>query len=143
MRDAFPRQSTDLDWLLAQFIAETTDARSAVVASTDGVRKHTHGLSNDDSDRIAAVVTGLVSVSRGVGQLAGPQAGSVAQVAVQFQGCYLFVVTAGAGTVLGVIAEPTADPGQIGHAMTLLVRSIEPFLTTPARSPLASTGTPG
>ncbi|MCX5215765.1 roadblock/LC7 domain-containing protein [Kitasatospora sp. NBC_00240] len=143
MSDAFPRRSTDLDWLLAQFIAETPNARSAVVASTDGVRKHTHGLSDDDSDRIAVVVTGLVSVSRGVGQLAGPASGPVAQVIVQFQGCYLFVVAAGAGTVLGVVADAAADPGQIGNAMTLLVRSIEPFLTTPARSPRASAGTPG
>ncbi|MFE2914605.1 roadblock/LC7 domain-containing protein [Kitasatospora indigofera] len=143
MSDAFPRQSPDLDWLLAQFIAETPNARSAVVASTDGVRKHTHGLSTEDSDRIAAVVTGLVSVSKGVRQLEGPASGPVAQVIVQFHGCYLFVVAAEAGTVLGVIADPTADPGQIGHAMTLLVKSISPFLTTPARGDLASTGTPG
>jgi predicted regulator of Ras-like GTPase activity (Roadblock/LC7/MglB family) len=126
-------QSADLDWLLEQFVKRVPHARSAVVASTDGVRKHTHGLGVDDSDRLSAIATGLFSLGKGIGHLHGQAGGEVRQVVVEHDGALLFVSAAGAGAVLAVLASGEADPALIGYEMAQLVKSVSGYLSTPPR----------
>jgi predicted regulator of Ras-like GTPase activity (Roadblock/LC7/MglB family) len=45
----------------------------------------------------------------------------------------LFVSAAGSGAVLAVIAGKEADPGVLGYEMAQMVKSVRPYLSTPAR----------
>nr|BEK71383.1 roadblock/LC7 domain-containing protein [Kitasatospora purpeofusca] len=133
----------DLEWLLHRFIAETPHTRGALVASSDGVKTQSHNIGADDTDRLSAVVTGMFSLAKGVGQMAGLNAGRAKQVIVELEGCHLYVMEAGPGALLAVLAEKDGDPGRIGHEMGVLVTSVAPFLSTPVRAGLAATGTTG
>jgi predicted regulator of Ras-like GTPase activity (Roadblock/LC7/MglB family) len=59
----------------------------------------------------------------------------------EFHGGILFIIEAGEGAHLAVLASDTADVGLIGHNMDELVEQIGGFLTSPPRyaqpSPLA------
>lgn len=135
-----PDQPSGLDWLLEQFVKRVAHARSAVVASTDGVRKQVYGLNRDEADVLSAIAVGLFSLGRRIGSLGRQGSGAVRQVAVEHDDAYLFVAAAGVGAVLGVLASTEADPGVIGYEMTQLVKSVAPYLATPARPGLAPSG---
>ncbi|MEU1707649.1 roadblock/LC7 domain-containing protein [Streptomyces sp. NPDC005706] len=139
--DMTPLSGRPLDWLLENLVGRVPGARSAVLASSDGVRKFCHGLGNDDADRLAALATGLFSLGRIVGELSHSQ-GGVQQVVVEHEAGLLFVSAAGSGAVLGVLASPQADPGAVGFAMTQLVREVPSHLATPARPGVSATRTP-
>ncbi|WP_181790157.1 roadblock/LC7 domain-containing protein [Streptomyces phytophilus] len=130
--------SESLDWLLANFVQQVASARSAVVASTDGVRMHAHDLDTAAADRLAAVATGLFSLGGGIGT---DTVRGVRQVLVEHEDVVLCVMAAGPGAVLAVLAEPDADLGVIGYEMGQLVKRVPTHLTSPART--AVTAAPG
>jgi predicted regulator of Ras-like GTPase activity (Roadblock/LC7/MglB family) len=53
----------------------------------------------------------------------------------EFHGGLLFIVEAGQGAHLAVIAHDEADVGVIGHNMNELVEQIGDYLTAPPRQP--------
>jgi hypothetical protein len=54
-------------------------------------------------------------------------------VVAELDDSLLFVSAAGSGAVLAVIAGKAADPGVLGYEMAQLVKSVRPYLSTPAR----------
>ena len=126
------RTSQDLVWLLSGLVDRVPGTRSALLLSSDGLRKAAHGLDDDGADHLAAVASGLFSLARSAGTRFGGSDG-VRQVVAELDEALLFVSAAGSGAVLAVIAGKEADPGVLGYEMAQLVRSVRPYLSTPAR----------
>ncbi|GAB2627802.1 dynein regulation protein LC7 [Paractinoplanes abujensis] len=131
-RTESPRTSQDLVWLLSSLVDRVPDTTSALLLSSDGLRKAAHGLDDDGADHLAAVASGLFSLARSAGTRFGGS-DSVRQVVAELEEALLFVSAAGSGAVLAVVAGKGADPGVLGYEMAQLVKSVRPYLSTPAR----------
>ncbi|HEX5568544.1 MAG TPA: roadblock/LC7 domain-containing protein [Streptomyces sp.] len=127
-------QTTDLSWLLTGLVQRVPHTRSALLLSSDGLVKAAHGLDTDSADHMAALASGLYSLARSAGMRFG-DGGEVRQVVVELDTALLFVSTAGSGACLAVLAETEADAAVLGYEMTMLVKSVRPYLATPARQP--------
>lgn len=126
------RPSQDLVWLLSGLVDRVPDTRSALLLSSDGLRKAAHGLDDDGADHLAAIASGLFSLARSAGtRFGGTEV--VRQVVAELEESLLFVSAAGSGAVLAVIAGKNADPGVLGYEMAQLVKSVRPYLSTPSR----------
>lgn len=123
---------TDLTWLLSGLVQRVTHTRSALLLSSDGLVKAVHGLDNDSADHMAALASGMYSLARSAGQRFA-DGSDVRQVVVELDSALMFVSTAGSGACLAVLADPHADVAVIGYEMSMLVKSVRPFLATPAR----------
>jgi predicted regulator of Ras-like GTPase activity (Roadblock/LC7/MglB family) len=124
--------SQDLVWLLSGLVDRVPDTRSALLLSSDGLRKAAHGLDDDGADHLAAIASGLFSLARSAGTRFGGT-DVVRQVVAELEDSLLFVSAAGSGAVLAVIAGKDADPGVLGYEMAQLVKSVRPYLSTPTR----------
>lgn len=117
-----------LDWLLVDFVRGTAGARHAMVVSADGLRLAASQQVGDAlGDQLAAVTSGLLSLSQGAARAFG--AGSVRQTIVEMSGGYLFVTSISEGSMLAVFAERTSDMGMIGYEMTLLAARVGHLLS--------------
>ncbi|MGR8007134.1 roadblock/LC7 domain-containing protein [Streptomyces hypolithicus] len=125
-------QATDLDWLLSGLVQRVPFTRNAVLLSSDGLVKSVHGLDSDSADHMAALASGLYSLGRSAGARFG-DGGEVRQVVVELDSTLLFVSTAGSGTCLAVLAARETDAAVLGYEMAMLVKSVRPYLVTPAR----------
>jgi predicted regulator of Ras-like GTPase activity (Roadblock/LC7/MglB family) len=132
LSDVPPGQATDLAWLLSGLVQRVPHTRSALLLSSDGLKKAAHGLDADSADHLAAIASGLFSLARSAGTRFGGGNG-VRQVVAELDDSLLFVSTAGSGAVLAVLAARGADAGVLGYEMSQLVKSVRPYLTTPAR----------
>ncbi|SEP82873.1 roadblock/LC7 domain-containing protein [Streptomyces radiopugnans] len=132
--DAPIGQTTDLSWLLTGLVQRVPSTRSALLLSSDGLVKAAHGLDTDTADHLAALASGLYSLARSAGIRFG-SGGEVRQVVVELDTALLFVSTAGSGACLAVLAESEADAAVLGYEMAMLVKSVRPYLATPARQP--------
>jgi predicted regulator of Ras-like GTPase activity (Roadblock/LC7/MglB family) len=129
----------ELDWLLENLLERTPGARHALVLSRDGLKLcRTSGLSVDQADQLAAIASGIQSLAHGASAEFGDGTGGVRQSMTEFHGGLLFIVEAGEGAHLAVIASEQADAGVIGHNMNELVEQIGEYLSTPARGPRAA-----
>ncbi|MFC4011590.1 roadblock/LC7 domain-containing protein [Nonomuraea purpurea] len=129
----------DLAWLLENLLERTPQTRYALVLSKDGLKlSHTRGLSVDRADQLAAIASGIQSLSHGASIEFGDGSGGLRQSMTEFHGGLLFIVEAGEGAHLAVVATDDADPGVIGHNMNELVEQIGDYLTAPPRQPQQS-----
>jgi predicted regulator of Ras-like GTPase activity (Roadblock/LC7/MglB family) len=134
-----PSQSSDLAWLLSDLSERVQHTRSTVLLSTDGLTKAFHGMDLDSADQLAAIAAGLISLARSTGTNFGGNDG-VRQVVVELNDTLLFVSLAGFGSALAVLADRKADAGVLGYEMAQLIKSVRPFLATPARHAVVPTG---
>jgi predicted regulator of Ras-like GTPase activity (Roadblock/LC7/MglB family) len=131
--------SANLDWLLENLVENTAGAVHALVLSRDGLKLcHTSALSRDKADQLAAIAAGVQALSQGASMEFGDGTGGVRQSMTEFHGGLLFIVAAGDGAHLAVLADATADVGLIGHRMDELVEQIGAFLTSAPRPLLPS-----
>lgn len=135
------RSAQHLVWLLSGLIERVPDTHSALLLSSDGLRKAAHGLDDDGADHLAAIASGLFSLARSAGTRFG---GSdvVRQVVAELDDTLLFVSAAGSGAVLAVIAGKGADPGVLGYEMAQLVKSVRSHFSTPMRQAASGAGSP-
>ena len=120
--------SNDLNWLVTSFANRIPGARSAVVVSTDGlVLALSERIARDTADQLAAVTSGLASLTSGAAKCF--DAGLVNQVIVEMEGGFLFVSKVGEGAALAVMCESNCDIGLIGYEMSLLVARLGQLLT--------------
>ncbi|HLU96966.1 MAG TPA: roadblock/LC7 domain-containing protein [Thermobifida alba] len=124
-----------LSWLLEKLLERTPGTRHALVLSRDGLKLcHTAGLGTDQADHLAAIAAGMQSLAHGASMEFGDGAGGVRQAMAEFYGGLLFIVEAGAGAHLAVIAGEEADPGLTGHNMNELVEQIGEHLSVGTRT---------
>jgi predicted regulator of Ras-like GTPase activity (Roadblock/LC7/MglB family) len=126
--------SDELAWLLSSLIERVPHARSTVLLSSDGLMKAVHGLDIDDAEQLAAIASGLMSLARSTGAKFG-HSDAVRQVVAELDDTVLFVSATGFGSVLAVLADRDADAGVVGYEMSQFIKSVRPFLATPARQP--------
>ncbi|MCZ2527968.1 roadblock/LC7 domain-containing protein [Streptomyces sp. NPDC059506] len=126
----------NLDWLLENLLARTPGTRHALVLSKDGLKLcRSNGLSVDQADQLAAIASGIQSLSHGASMEFGDGSGGVRQSMTEFHGGILFIVEAGEGAHLAVVADDEADVGIIGHNMNEMVEQIGEYLSAPPRRP--------
>ncbi|HEU5471090.1 MAG TPA: roadblock/LC7 domain-containing protein [Actinophytocola sp.] len=129
-----------LEWLLENLVDSTPGAHHALVLSRDGLKLcHSHRLSTDKADHLAAIAAGMQALSQGASAEFGDGTGGVRQSMIEFHGGLLFIVEAGQGAHLALLAAEDADVGLIGHNMNLLVEQLAEFLIAPPRRPFHNT----
>jgi predicted regulator of Ras-like GTPase activity (Roadblock/LC7/MglB family) len=117
------QQDIGLDWLLVSFARQVPDVAHAIAVSGDGLRLATSAdLPVDMADQLAAVISGLASLCTGTARLMS--AGSVRQTIVDMDGGVLLVMTVGDRLLIGVLAAPGCDLGQIGYETAMLVHRV-------------------
>ncbi|HEY7047584.1 MAG TPA: roadblock/LC7 domain-containing protein [Jatrophihabitantaceae bacterium] len=122
-------------WLLTNFVDSVPGISHAVVVSSDGLLlTSSAGLPRDRADQLAAVASGMASLTRGAARVFG--AGEVLQTVVEMQlGCMLLMSITD-GSCLAVLASPGCDMGLVAYEMTLLVDRAGELLTPELRSQL-------
>ncbi|GAA3869266.1 roadblock/LC7 domain-containing protein [Streptomyces sedi] len=132
-----------LNWLLERLLDRTPGARHALVLSRDGLKLcRTPELSEDQADQLAAIAAGIQSLSHGASIEFGDGSGGVRQSMTEFYGGILFIVEAGDGAHLAIVADQHADVGVIGHNMNELVEQLGEYLSAAPREQGGGGGTP-
>jgi len=112
-----------LDWLMASFARQVPDVAHAITVSGDGLRLACSAdLPVDQADHLAAVISGLASLTTGAARVM--TAGTVRQTIVDMDGGVMLVMAVGDRALLGVLAAPGCDLGQIGYETAMLVHRV-------------------
>ena len=126
------RQQDQLGWLLDDLVARVAMVTKAVILSRDGLAiGGSAGMTREDSEYLCAAAAGLQSLARGTSQHFG--AGAVRQTIVEMESAFLFVMAAGEGSCLAVLAALGADVGLVAYEMALLVRRVGEHLAVGRR----------
>lgn len=134
-----PTDDRDLDWLVTRFVDEVRDAAHAILVSTDGLlMAASASIPGDRGEQLAAVSSGLASLAVGAARLF--DGGAVLQTVVEMeQGC-LMLMSVGDGSHLAVLTRESADIGQVGYEMALLVDRVGRMVQAQARVTPATRG---
>jgi predicted regulator of Ras-like GTPase activity (Roadblock/LC7/MglB family) len=128
-----PSATTGLDWLLANFAERVPDVSHALAVSEDGLRlAASPDLAPDQVDQLSAVISGLASLTVGAARLMS--AGRVRQQIVDMDGGVMLVMAVGERALLGVLAAPGCDLGQIGFETATLVQRVAEALEPAVRA---------
>ncbi|WP_103500363.1 MULTISPECIES: roadblock/LC7 domain-containing protein [unclassified Streptomyces] len=99
----------NLSWILDELVS-VQHARHAVLLSADGLMTATsEGVDRDLGDSVAALTSGLQSLSRAAAVFASGGEDPWEQTLVQFGNGFIFIVAAGEGTFLVVSAGRDVD----------------------------------
>jgi predicted regulator of Ras-like GTPase activity (Roadblock/LC7/MglB family) len=122
-----------LGWLLDSLVSRVANVRQALVLSRDGlVVAMSQTMSKEEGDQLSALAAGVYSLARGTGQQVG--GGEVRQTIIELETAFLFVMAAGRGTCLAVLASADANLGVMAYEMAMLVRRMGTHLTAAPRS---------
>ena len=126
------RSGEELGWLLDNLVAQVANVRRALVLSRDGlVVAKSQNMGREEGDRLSALAAGVQSLARGAGEQVG--GGAVRQTIIEMDSAFLFVMAAGQGTCLAVLASADANLGVMAYEMTMLVRRLGTYLTAAPR----------
>jgi predicted regulator of Ras-like GTPase activity (Roadblock/LC7/MglB family) len=120
--------AADFTWLLDRFATETAGVVDAIAVSSDGLLIAVSQLrERADSERLAAIVSGVTSLAAGVSGNYG--LGGLNKVIIDLEGGHVLVSAIGNGAVLGVVASKEAKLGNIAYEMTLFANRAGAALT--------------
>jgi uncharacterized protein len=129
------KEAQNLNWLVSNFAKSVPGAAHAIVVSTDGLAMAvSERLDRARADQLAAVASGLASLTQGAAKLFG--GGRVTQTVVEMERGFLLVMAVSDGSCLAVLAAPACDIGLIGYEMALLVARTGEVLTPELRAEL-------
>lgn len=124
--------ASDFSWLINDFVDRVAGVSHAVVVSSDGLLLvMSSALPRDRADQLAAVASGLVSLTQGAANCF--MGGFVRQTIVEMEGGFLFVMSIGDSASLAVLAAPACDIGVVGYEMALLVARVGQVLAPELR----------
>jgi uncharacterized protein len=122
-------------WLITDFTERVAGVAHAIVVSADGlVLTASATLPRDRADQLAAVASGLLSLTQGSATCF--EAGRVVQTIVEMERGTLLQMGISDGSCLTVLAAPQCDMGLIAYEMTMLVERVGQMLTPEIRSQL-------
>ena len=131
----------NLNWLVGNFTSKVPGVANTLVLSADGLPLAlSDNLDREAADQLAAIASGLSSLTQGAARLLA--AGAVKQAIVEMEAGFLFVQTISDGSILSVLTTTDADLGLIGYEMALLVSRVGDVLTPALRVEL-QTALPG
>lgn len=123
----------DLNWLITDFANRVPDVAHAIVVSSDGLPlAASAGFPTDRVDQLAAIASGLSSLTQGASRVF--EGGAVAQTVVEMERGLLLVMAISDGSSLAVLAAADCDLGLVAYEMTLLVDRAGRALTPAARA---------
>jgi predicted regulator of Ras-like GTPase activity (Roadblock/LC7/MglB family) len=121
-----------LGWLLDHLVSRVANVRQALLLSRDGLLVATsQNMSREEGDNLSALAAGVHSLARGVGREVGGE--EVRQTIIEMESAFLFVMAAGPGTCLAVLASAEANLGVMAYEMAMLVRRMGVHLTAGPR----------
>jgi len=128
------RRSGQLDWLLDDLVERVAQVTKAVILSRDGLAVgSSQTMTREDTEYLCAAAAAFQSLARGTSQHFG--GGTVRQTVVEMDTAFLFVMAAGEGSCLAVLAAQGADVGMVAYEMALLVTRVGQHLAVGQRSP--------
>ncbi|MCW2944933.1 MAG: Roadblock/LC7 family protein [Actinoallomurus sp.] len=123
----------DLSWLVTNFVERVPRVAHGVVVSSDGLpMAYSDGFPADRVDQLAAIASGLTSLTQGAARIF--EGGAVTQTLVEMERGLLFVMAISDGSVLGILAAPDCDMGLVAYEMALLVERVGRVLTPALRA---------
>jgi len=129
------KEAQNLNWLVSNFARSVPGAAHAIVLSADGLLMAvSERLDRARADQLAAVASGLASLTQGAARLF--DGGTVTQTIVEIEKGFLLVMAVSDGSCLAVLAAPSCDLGLIGYEMALLVARTGQVLTPELRAEL-------
>ncbi len=130
------QQPSQFGWLVNTFAERVPGVAHAIVVSADGLLlTSSDRLPRDRADQLAAVSSGLISLTQGAARCF--EAGGVVQTVVEMDRGIVLLMSISDGSCLAVLAAPTCDIGLIGYEMTLLVDRVGQLLTPELRTELS------
>jgi uncharacterized protein len=121
-------EATNLNWMLESFASKTRGVIDAIVVSSDGLlMAMSPGIGRAGADQLAAVASGLNSLTQGAARAFG--GGNVNQLIVELDRGFMFFMAIRNGSSLAVLAEREADVGMIGYEMTMVTKRMGTALT--------------
>lgn len=138
MTSTTSNQARNVNWLMTRFVSDTMGVEQAIAVSSDGLlMAMSSNLDRASADKVAAIVTGMRSLSDGAARVLGK--GGVNQVLVEMRQAYLFVAAISGGSSLGVVVSKDSDLGLVGYEITLLVQRVGGQLSPELISELKNT----
>lgn len=121
-----------LGWLLDNLVSRVANVRQALLLSRDGLVVATSkNMSREEGDNLSALAAGVHSLARAVGKQVGGE--EVRQTIIELDSAFLFVMAAGQGTCLAVLASADANLGVMAYEMAMLVRRMGVHLSAGPR----------
>lgn len=121
-------EAQTFNWLLDSFTSNTAGVREAIAVSSDGLLMAMSAIDDRaNAERLAAMVSGLTSLAGGVANWYS--LGDLNRVVVDMADGYLLITAISAGSVLGVIADRSANLGTVAYEMTLFASRAGSALT--------------
>ena len=128
-----PTQRDSLDWLVSKFAHEVSGVSHAILVSADGLlMASSEHMPLERADQLAAVTSGLASLSTGAAQLF--DGGYVLQSIVEMEHGYLLLMRVGDGSNLATLATKSCDIGQVGYEMAILVERVGTMIQSARRT---------
>jgi len=122
----------DLNWLVTNFAEQVPSVAHAIVVSSDGLPvAYSRGFPPERADQLAAVTSGLASLTEGACRMF--EAGTVTRTVVDMQQGLLIVMAITDGSSLAVLVADDCDMGLVAYEMALLVERVGGVLTPEAR----------
>ncbi|MGW4995527.1 roadblock/LC7 domain-containing protein [Streptomyces mirabilis] len=120
-------EAQNFNWLLGKFATETVGVHSAIAVSSDGLLIGSSGDTRAEPDRLAAIISGLISLAGGAAH--SYQLGTLDKVIIDMSDGYLLLIAVSNGCALGAVASKTAQLGGIAYEMALFANRVGPVLT--------------
>src|ERR1700704_1074181 len=132
-------QQNQFGWLVNEFVERVPGVAHAVVVSADGLLLTASSrLPLDRADQLAAVASGLVSLTQGAARCF--EAGGVNETVVEMELGIMVLMSISDGSCLAILAAPNCDIGQVAYEMTMLVDRVGQILTPELRAQLQGAG---
>jgi predicted regulator of Ras-like GTPase activity (Roadblock/LC7/MglB family) len=112
------QEAQTFNWLLDSFTSGTAGVLEAIAVSSDGLLMAMSSIKDRaNAERLAAVISGMTSLAGGAASWYG--LGGLNRVIVDMVDGYLLITSISSGSVLGVIADRSANLGTLAYEMTL------------------------
>jgi predicted regulator of Ras-like GTPase activity (Roadblock/LC7/MglB family) len=123
----------ECSWLINDFVDRVPGVAHGITVSTDGLLiAASRELREDRADQLAAVASGLLSLTDGAAQYF--EAGNVRETIVEMDAGTMLLMAISDGSCLSILADPGYDIGQIAYEMALLVDRFSRQLTPGERT---------
>jgi len=111
-------EAYNFNWLLDTFTANTAGVAEAIAVSSDGLLMAMSAVTDRaNAERLAAVVSGMTSLAGGAAHTYS--LGALNRVVIDMADGYLLITSISSGSVLGVIADRSANLGTVAYEMTM------------------------
>jgi predicted regulator of Ras-like GTPase activity (Roadblock/LC7/MglB family) len=121
-------EAQQFNWLLARFATETAGVVETIAVSADGlVIAMSETMRRADADRLAAITSAITSLANGAARIY--TMGNTHKVIVDLDEGYLLVSAINTSCMLGVVADNSANLGNLAYDMAMFANRAGGVLT--------------